>query len=106
MASLIRRAFDLQCISDRQYKRLNEQLSSQGYKTNEPIPLPPEQPGLLRQVVEYHRRTLGYIDADMERLLYRSDWRDTLGEPADMPRLRISDSPIPISQGTSERKIM
>jgi Zn-dependent peptidase ImmA (M78 family)/transcriptional regulator with XRE-family HTH domain len=104
MAALVRRAFDLQQITDRQYKRLNEQLSALGYRTNEPIPLKSEQPNALRQVVSYHRRSLGYKDVDMEKLLYRSDWDDTFGERTQTPRLRMSSEPMPMYP--DERKTM
>jgi Zn-dependent peptidase ImmA (M78 family)/DNA-binding XRE family transcriptional regulator len=105
MAALVRRAHDLDCISDRQYKRLNAQLSAQGYKTNEPIPLRPEHPMLLRKVVEFHRTALGYKDKEMSRLLYRGDWAMILGERPATP-LRITAGPLPLHSRSLERKLM
>ncbi|MGB0034806.1 MAG: ImmA/IrrE family metallo-endopeptidase, partial [Candidatus Acidiferrales bacterium] len=52
--SIIRRAFDLHLISDRQYRYLFEQLSIKGWKTREPINLdiPAEKPRGLKQMAE------------------------------------------------------
>ncbi|MFI9453373.1 ImmA/IrrE family metallo-endopeptidase [Amycolatopsis sp. NPDC052450] len=46
MAALVRRAHDLAVISDWRYRSLNVELSSLGYRTDEPGPLKPEKPGL------------------------------------------------------------
>jgi len=54
MAALIRKARDVNAISDHDYKRLNIALSTAGYRTNEPVPLHEEQPTLVDQAV--HRR--------------------------------------------------
>jgi Zn-dependent peptidase ImmA (M78 family)/DNA-binding XRE family transcriptional regulator len=50
--ALIRRAYDLGIISERQYRYLFMQLSSKGWRTTEPIPIVPEKPRLLKKMVE------------------------------------------------------
>jgi Zn-dependent peptidase ImmA (M78 family)/DNA-binding XRE family transcriptional regulator len=50
--ALIRRAHDLQIISDRQYKYLFKQINDHGWRENEPISLQLEKPRALRQMAE------------------------------------------------------
>lgn len=57
MAALIRKARDVNAITDHDYKQLNIALSTAGYRTNEPVPLHEEQPDLVDQTV--HRRLDG-----------------------------------------------
>jgi Zn-dependent peptidase ImmA (M78 family)/transcriptional regulator with XRE-family HTH domain len=56
MAAIIRHAHRLKKITERQYRYLNMELSKRGYRKCEPIPIPPEDPELLREVLEVHRR--------------------------------------------------
>jgi Zn-dependent peptidase ImmA (M78 family)/DNA-binding XRE family transcriptional regulator len=49
---LIRRARDLQIITDRQYKYLFKQVADHGWRTQEPIALKVERPRALRQMAE------------------------------------------------------
>jgi Zn-dependent peptidase ImmA (M78 family)/DNA-binding XRE family transcriptional regulator len=51
MAALIRRARDLGAINDYRYKELNIELSKAGWRSREPVEIPPEQPRLLADVV-------------------------------------------------------
>jgi Zn-dependent peptidase ImmA (M78 family)/DNA-binding XRE family transcriptional regulator len=50
--ALVRRAYDLNIISERQYRYLFMQLSSRGWRTTEPIPITPEKPRLLKKMAE------------------------------------------------------
>ena len=50
--ALIRRAQELQIISQRQYKYLFEQLGARGWRMHEPIAVPVEKPRALRQMAE------------------------------------------------------
>jgi Zn-dependent peptidase ImmA (M78 family) len=52
LQALIRRAKDLNIITDRQYRYLFEQLSSLGWRTIEPISIEPEKPRAIRQMAE------------------------------------------------------
>lgn len=52
--SLIRRAHDLDVISDRQYRYLFEQVARRGWRTHEPdnLAIPVERPRAVRKIVE------------------------------------------------------
>jgi len=50
--ALVRRAYDLNVISERQYHYLFMQLSAKGWRITEPIPIVPEKPRLLRKMAE------------------------------------------------------
>lgn len=50
--ALIRRARDLDVISDRQYRSLFTAISRRGWRTREPIELPIEKPRALRKMLE------------------------------------------------------
>jgi len=50
--ALIRRAFDLTIITERQYRYLFEQLSAKGYRKKEPIELQAERPRAFRKMLE------------------------------------------------------
>jgi len=88
MAAIIKRAKDLGCISAQEYSRLFTSLSTQGYRTNEPIPISADEPAVLRELVAVHRTALGYTDADLGRLLYTAD--SQFFDPEHAPvRLRL-----------------
>jgi len=69
MAALIRRAYDLHRIPESRYRRLFTHLSAAGYRRREPFPLPPEEPTMIRRLVQMHRVELGYSAAELARLL-------------------------------------
>ncbi|MFL5588719.1 MAG: XRE family transcriptional regulator [Ktedonobacteraceae bacterium] len=50
--ALIRRAYELNIISERQYRYLCFQVGKQGMRTEEPIEIPVEKPRALRQMAE------------------------------------------------------
>lgn len=50
MQAIIRRSFDLEVISESQYRRLNKELSMKGYKKREPVLIPSEEPQLVRAI--------------------------------------------------------
>ena len=55
MAALIRRARDLDEISDYRYRELNIELSKAGWRTREPVEVPAERPRLLADAVAFLR---------------------------------------------------
>jgi Zn-dependent peptidase ImmA (M78 family)/DNA-binding XRE family transcriptional regulator len=69
IAALIVRAKDLGAITPRQYRTLFEQLSRLGYRRAEPVPIPVEQPALLKELIEVHRSTFGYTVPELSLLL-------------------------------------
>jgi len=75
--ALIRRARSLGRISDRYERTLYSTLSRYGYRKNEPGPIPPEEPGLFRELIEFHLSNLGYSRNELARALHvhPSDFR-------------------------------
>jgi Zn-dependent peptidase ImmA (M78 family)/transcriptional regulator with XRE-family HTH domain len=71
MAALLHRASDLEKISKDQATLLWKRLSKAGYRRNEPLELdlPDERPSLFREMIETHRRTLGYSLGNLAELL-------------------------------------
>lgn len=68
MQSIVRRALELKKIPQSRYQRLCTQIGAAGYRTNEPLPIEPEQPTLLRQLVELHLNEHGYSLDELARL--------------------------------------
>lgn len=62
MAALLHRARQLRVISLRQYRSLWKLLTAYGYRRREPVELdpPPEEPSLLAQLIDFHRKALQY----------------------------------------------
>jgi Zn-dependent peptidase ImmA (M78 family) len=66
IAALLRRAWDLDVISDGRYRQLNIELSRAGYRTIEPVLLVDETPTLMGDLVS-KRLELGESVADIAR---------------------------------------
>lgn len=60
VAALIRRAYDLDEISDRQYRQFQIRLNQLGWREVEPGSLPPEVPSTLARVMNVHVADHGY----------------------------------------------
>lgn len=66
IAALIRRAYDIDEISDRQYREFQLRLNRLGWKTSEPVDISPERPSTLHDLLQ--RRLLsGQAVADVAR---------------------------------------
>jgi Zn-dependent peptidase ImmA (M78 family) len=70
MAAIIKRANDLGKITDRQYRSLYTRLSALGYRQNEPIILPGEEPTIVPQLVEIYRKNFGYTKDEIAKMLF------------------------------------
>ncbi len=93
MAAIIKRAFDLRAITQAKYRRLFTSLSANGYRTNEPFPVPVEEPQTVRRLVDLHRTALNYTNFDLAKLLFAVD--EQYFAPGTMPRLmRFNDEPF------------
>jgi Zn-dependent peptidase ImmA (M78 family) len=68
MASLIRRARDLGCITDTKYKNYNIELSRRGHKREEPLSVYIDQPNLFMASYAIHKDELGYSDEELVEL--------------------------------------
>lgn len=92
MAALIRRAHDLEQITDRQYRRFFTKLNALNYRMNEPNPIPQEEPRLIKEIIEVHRTEHRYSTAEMSLATslkteeFRSVYLDQIDEK---PTLRL-----------------
>jgi Zn-dependent peptidase ImmA (M78 family)/transcriptional regulator with XRE-family HTH domain len=91
MQALIYRAHDLGKITDRQQRSWFMRFNQLGYKKNEPVQTPREEPELLRRVVELHRSEHGYSDEDLSKAvrLSEGEFCTAFGAVKETPRLRL-----------------
>jgi len=73
MQMLIMRAKNLGCIKLDRYRRLFTELSAAGYRRAEPLPIAPEEPTLLRQLVEFHMDEHGYTIEQLANMALMRD---------------------------------
>ena len=73
MQSIIVTAFRLGRITERQRRVFFAMLGKRGYRTDEPVFIPQEQPRLLRRVVEVHQQGHGYSLDDICRLVLANE---------------------------------
>lgn len=100
MAAIAVRASRLNLITPYQSKMFWIEMSKLGYRKREPNEPPKEHPNLLRQMISFHMKKLGYTLGEMARLLhlqvaeFQEMYRaEVLGVPAGTvegrPQLRI-----------------
>lgn len=90
MQALIRRAYTLGMISERQQRTFFMNMSAKGWRKKEPVEIPLEKPSIVRSVVDVHLKDHGYTIAELcEAISANSDdfVRDYLGQ--DQPNLRL-----------------
>lgn len=68
MSALIRRAHDLGTISATHYRMLMTQMSKHGFRTKEPVPLDPEEPSVLADVMATHVNEHHYSISEIARV--------------------------------------
>jgi Zn-dependent peptidase ImmA (M78 family)/transcriptional regulator with XRE-family HTH domain len=69
IAALLRRAHDLELVTDSQYRRLFTRYNMLGYRHGEPAPIGVEQPSLIKTVLRLHIEEHGYT---MQQLATRA----------------------------------
>lgn len=69
MAALLKRASDLRVITPRQKSYLWTQMGKQGYRLKEPVDILAEEPTVLEDIIDVHRRELGYTITELSRLV-------------------------------------
>lgn len=91
MAALVRRAFDLKTITERQYRHLNMLLSKYGYRKVEPGLIPQEEPKLFDEIIEVHRTHHRHLDADLATRLgmFQEQFQDRFGHGLSGLRLVV-----------------
>lgn len=73
IAALIRRAYDLEVISDRQYREFQIRLGKLGWRSVEPGTLPAETPQTLDSVIDVHFNDHDYSVHDLARAALMTD---------------------------------
>ena len=73
IAALIRRAYDLELISERQYREFQSKLGRLGWRTVEPGTLPAETPQTLQSVIGVHIAEHKYSIHDLARAAVMTD---------------------------------
>lgn len=68
MAALIRRAHDIDTISDRQYREFQVRLGKLGWRTGEPGEVARETPTSVDKVIDLHRTHNKHDDGELARL--------------------------------------
>jgi Zn-dependent peptidase ImmA (M78 family)/transcriptional regulator with XRE-family HTH domain len=95
--ALVRRAFDLSIISDRQYRYLFEQISSKGWRTKEPanLDIPQEKPRSLRQMAEIvYGNPIDYGRLATEANLHTNAVKQIVESYAEGPSVHRKDGKI------------
>lgn len=69
MQALLKRATTLGRITERNARFLWMHMGKLGYRTEEPVPIPAEQPSLIRELVQFHLNDLQYSEAQLSDLL-------------------------------------
>ena len=73
MGALLKRAGDLEQITERNKNYLWFRMGQLGYKTREPVTIPMEMPRALNDLVDLHRSDLGYSNEELAKLLIASE---------------------------------
>jgi Zn-dependent peptidase ImmA (M78 family) len=90
MQALIRRARDLERITENQYRYLCTQISKEGYRTNEPEPIPPEQPSVVPDLITTYQQHYGYTIAQLSAMVHsHEDHFRMLLMNEEQPRLKL-----------------
>jgi Zn-dependent peptidase ImmA (M78 family)/transcriptional regulator with XRE-family HTH domain len=91
MQALLKRATDLSAITAQQGQSLWKQIAASGYRKREPIELDTatERPMLWRELLEAHRKQLGFSVAELASLLCTYQREVEAMVSPDGPRLRL-----------------
>jgi Zn-dependent peptidase ImmA (M78 family)/DNA-binding XRE family transcriptional regulator len=88
IAAIIMRAYDIGIISSTQKQRYFTQLGILGYRKEEPVQLPEEEPSLIRKLIETCQKELGFTIPDFCKTLTINE-RDFRTRYIGIPVLRI-----------------
>lgn len=75
MMALIKRAADTGQISERRYRSLCTELSAQGWRMHEPVPIESEKPTVLNQIINIHLKEHGYTIAELSQMVNAKESR-------------------------------
>lgn len=90
MGALIRRARDLDVITEPRYKSLRVQMAQRGMNKVEPVELSREEPTVTSAIVRVHLEQHGYTESELANLvgLVVEEYRADFGQPTRGP-LRV-----------------
>jgi Zn-dependent peptidase ImmA (M78 family)/transcriptional regulator with XRE-family HTH domain len=75
MAALVKRAFDVGGIGERQYRNLMTELGKQGWRINEPVSIDREHPTVFKKMLSVYLSSHGYTVAELSRLVNAKEAR-------------------------------
>ena len=70
MHALVRRAKDLNTITQQQYRNIQINFSRKGYTKSEPVPLSPEIPFMWDDIINLYKEELGYSNNDLMSMMH------------------------------------
>jgi Zn-dependent peptidase ImmA (M78 family)/transcriptional regulator with XRE-family HTH domain len=88
MNALLKRACELRTITERQRSYLWMQMGAHGYRTHEPVPLPHEEPTLIKEIVDLHLNQLGFSLSELSDLMLMEEPETRSEYATDKTRLR------------------
>ena len=91
MSSIIKRSYDLGMIGEAYYKKLFTQLTRLGYRMNEPVTVPDEEPTTVREIVEVHLHDHKYSVPELSRLVRANEHHFRRLYLPEHQRLRLVD---------------
>ena len=75
MAALIKRAYDLKQISERQYRSLFTEMSVQGWRTREPVEIDVESPEVFDRILDTHLNEHRFTVTELARMVNSKESR-------------------------------
>ncbi|HTE24944.1 helix-turn-helix domain-containing protein [Flavitalea sp.] len=91
MQAILYKAKFLNAVSENQYYYLVKQMSSLGYRKNEPIMIQPDNPNLLREILQTYIEDMSYSKTDLAKILYlnESDLESTYFGGRPTPKFNV-----------------
>jgi Zn-dependent peptidase ImmA (M78 family)/transcriptional regulator with XRE-family HTH domain len=69
ISALIRRAYDLDVISESRYRKFNMEIRAYGYHRSEPVGIEREEPSLLNKIIAIYRNDYGLTISELSNLV-------------------------------------
>jgi len=91
MNALLKRAGDLGTVTPRTKSYLWMQMGKRGFRTHEPVEIPPERPSLLAELIDVHKRNFGFGPRELAETMHATE-SDVLREyfaPESIGKLRV-----------------
>jgi len=89
MSALLYRASELGMIDERRKSYLGFLMGKRGYRMHEPVEIAPEEPTLLRELIEVHQRSLHYGDTELDVALLEPGAFAELRDRSSTSNLRL-----------------